>query len=120
MYWYKQSKAFLTQLDYNKFSYTILNVATSQFTEMMRKAGGDPLPTTEAIISNPQDYGVRIGFNEENTVELAELMAQNFGIQYSDGSIIISWNKLPQQNKQQARVRSGTLKKKYELLGVNK
>ena len=114
MNWFKQSKTLLTQLDYNKFAYTILNVATHQFTEMMKEGGGDPLPTTEAVVPKIQDYGRRMGLSEENAVELAELMAQNFNFQYSDGSIIISWEKLPQQNKQQARVRSGTMK--YELV----
>ena len=110
MNWFKHSKSFLTKLDYNKFMYMILNVATHQFTEIMKEGGGDPLPAAEATVPKIQDYGRRMGLSEENAVELAELMAQNFNFQYSDGSIIISWEKLPQQNKQQARVRSGMIK----------
>ena len=81
MNWYKQSKSFLTTLDYNKFINTIFNVATHYFSEMMSKAGGDPLPTTEAIIDNLKVYGSRMGLNEENIAELAKSMAQNLGIQ---------------------------------------
>jgi hypothetical protein len=111
MNWFKQSKAFLTKLEYNKLIYAIMDVATSQFTEMMRKAGGDPLPTTEAVIDNPQDYGSRMGLSPEN---VAEILERNPQIQYSNGSVIVGWQDLPQKNKQQARQRSGTLK--YELV----
>ena len=111
MNWYKESKAFLTKLDYNKLIYAIMDVATSQFTEMMQRAGGDPLPTAEAVINNPLDYGARMGLNENNIIEILE---QNPQIQYSNGSVIISWQNLPNKNKQQARQRSGTLK--YELV----
>jgi len=111
MNWYKESKAFLTKLDYNKLIYAIMDVATSQFTEMMRNAGGDPLPTTEAVIDNPLDYGARMGLSSENVIELLE---QNPQIQNSNGSVIVSWQNLPQKSKQQARQRSGTLK--YELV----
>lgn len=110
MTWYKESKAVLTQLDLKKFLYTIFNVATSQFAEMMREAGGDPLPSTEAVISNPQDYGPRMGLSEENVTDIVEEITQNSGIRYSEGSIIISWQNLPQKYKQQARQQSGTFK----------
>ena len=107
MNWYKQSKTFLTKLDYNKLIYAIMDVATHQFTEMMRKAGGDPLPTTEAVIDNPQDYGARMGLSTENVIEILE---NNPQIQYSNGTVVVSWQNLPQKSKQQARQRSGTLK----------
>jgi len=89
--------------------YAIMDVATSQFTEMMTGTGGDPLPFTEAVISNPQDYGKRMGLNDQNVIDIAEQMSENSGIGYSNGSIIISWQNLPQRHKQQARTRSGNL-----------
>ena len=105
MSWYKHSKTFLTKLDHNKFIYTIYDVATSQFTEMMKKAKGDPLPITVAVINNLQAYGQKMGLNAEN---IAEILNQS-PIQESNGSIIISWQDLPQKYKQQARQRSGMI-----------
>jgi predicted ThiF/HesA family dinucleotide-utilizing enzyme len=101
MNWYK---AFLTKTDKDKLIRAIMDVATHQFTEMMRKAGGDPLPATEAVIDNPQDYGARMGLSTENVAEILN------SIQNSDGSVTISWKDLPQRNKQQARQRAGAFK----------
>ena len=111
MTWYRESKTELTSLDFKKFTYIIFDVATNRFARSMEEAGGDPLPTANAIIDNVQSYGINMGLTYENSIELAEQLSENYGLGYiTGGTIIISWEKLPQQYKQRARQRSGVLK----------
>jgi len=111
MTWYKKSKTNLTTLDLNKFKYIIFEAAANYFVRIMEQAGGDPLPSANAVIENIRFYGPKMGLTEDNITELAEQLVQNHGLGYiTGGTITISWEKLPQQYKQRARQRSGAFK----------
>ena len=111
MAWYKKSKTNLTTLDFNKFRYMIFEAAANYFVRIMEQAGGDPLPSANAVIENIKFYGQRLGLTENNITELAEQLVQDSGLGYiTGGTIVISWEKLPQQFKQRARQRSGAFK----------